>query len=61
MTNTDKLEWLTRYSVNFPDELEELKSRLLMLVVDLDMQIERKRPGYLMDERLGRPSEDIWF
>ncbi len=53
MSNIEKLEWLTRYATNFPDQLEELKSRLLMLLTDIDMQIERKRPGYLMDIRLG--------
>ena len=53
MTNIQKLEWLTRYATNYPDQLEELKSRLLMLLTDIDMQIERKRPGWLLDQRLG--------
>ncbi len=57
MTNIEKLEWLTRYATNYPDQLEELKSRLLMLLTDIDMQIERRRPGYLMDQRLGTSTD----
>lgn len=57
MTNADKCDALRAFIFNHPSELEELKSRLLYLVADLDQQIERKRPGYLMDQRLGLSSD----
>ncbi len=57
LTNPEKLRALAVIAELYPDDLQELRSRLFYLITDLEQQIERKRPGFLMDERLGRPGD----
>ncbi len=60
MTVAEKLRALADRAEN-DNDLEDIKWRLLCLLDDIDREIEQKRPGYMLDERLGRPSDDIWF
>lgn len=58
MTNSEKLRALADLADNNPlIDLAELLSRVRTFALDLELQIERKRPGYQMDQLLGNTGE----
>lgn len=56
MSIADKLRALATRAENVND-LEGLKWRVLMVVQDIDLEIERMRPGYAIDRMLGGTEE----
>lgn len=52
MSIPEKLRALATRAENAND-LEGLKWRVLMVVQDIDLMIERERPGYAIDRMLG--------
>lgn len=60
MTISSRLLALSEMARGNPD-LEALKADLLHVVLLVELEIEKKRPGYLMDLRLGlttKPTDD---
>lgn len=57
MTNHDRLKALAVVAALSPDDLEGLRARLLHMVLEIELQIERKRPGSMMDRLLGNTKD----
>lgn len=53
MTNSDRLRALAVMADLSLSNLEGLRDKLIHMVLEVELQIERVRPGYMIDRRIG--------